>query len=459
MDSSGVRWATLPAARQAAAERRYGALVRLARTAADLTLAEVGRRVGYSASALSRIERGHQPLTDITVLRRFAAALDIPPAMFGLTDTPRGDAPNHTAGRARVPERPVTQAGDDSVRRRELLGGLAGLSISPLTVTRLSVEPLASPAHTLVARLEDLLLHPPGSDHVAPVEATTLRDDLRAVKADFQASRYRALTGRLPQLLRRVSALGDAADPATVAEAYNTTVQVLIKLGSGSVDWVAADRALTAARRSGDPAVIASVTRNVASLCRRARRYDLAQQLCLDAAGQLGVDGTTATAEHLSLHGILLCNAGYAAAQAGDRARSRELLDDAHRIAAWLGGDYNARWTAFGPTNVILHQVSAAYALGDAGTAIEHARRVPLAAITVPERHARLWVDVARAWHQWGKPTECYRALLAAERAAPEEVHGRPAVRSLAADLLTLPRRAGMDGLHAFATRLGAAMA
>ncbi len=78
MDSSDTRWASLPAARQAAAERRYGALIRLARTAADLTLSEAGRHVGYSASALSRIERGLTPLTDITVLRRLAAAFGIP---------------------------------------------------------------------------------------------------------------------------------------------------------------------------------------------------------------------------------------------------------------------------------------------------------------------------------------------------------------------------------------------
>jgi hypothetical protein len=134
-------------------------------------------------------------------------------------------------------------------------------------------------------------------------------------------------------------------------------------------------------------------------------------------------------------------------------------LDTAQATASCLGGDRNAWWTAFGPTNVILFQISAAYALGDAGAAIEYARRVPLAAIPVPDRHSRFWVDVARAWHQWGKPAECYSALLAAERAVPEEVLGRPAVRRLAADLLTAPRRAGMDGVGAFAARVGAAPA
>jgi len=451
MDSSDTRWANLPAAREAAAERRYGALIRLARTAADLTLSEAGRHVGYSASALSRIERGLTPLTDITVLRRLAAAFGIPPMMFGLTDTPGVEPSDPAPQPVRVPERPATRAGDDPVRRRELLGGLAALTIGPAA----SVQSATNPATALVARIEDALLRPTGAAKASGI--TELRDALHAAKADFQASRYRSLTTRLPDLLSRVHALGDAADAATAAEAYNTAVQVLIKLGTGGVDWIAADRALIAARRSGDPAVTASVTRNVATLCRRADRYDLAQELCLDAADALQVDDTAATAEHLSLHGILLCNAGYAAAQAGDRSRSLELLAEAHRTAARLGGNFNARWTAFGPTNVILHEISAAYALGDAGTAIDHARRVPLATLTVPERQARFWVDVARAWQQWGKRTDCYRALLAAERAAPEEVHGRPAVRHLTTELLTGPRHTGMDGLRGFAARVGIA--
>ena len=49
-----------------------GAIVRAARLAAGLTLAELGRRCGYSASQVSRYERGVQPLTDITLLRRLS---------------------------------------------------------------------------------------------------------------------------------------------------------------------------------------------------------------------------------------------------------------------------------------------------------------------------------------------------------------------------------------------------
>jgi transcriptional regulator with XRE-family HTH domain len=64
--------------------RRPGAIVRGIRTARGMTLAELGRRTGYSAGQVSRFERGVTPLTDIAVLRRFASALEIAPEIFGL---------------------------------------------------------------------------------------------------------------------------------------------------------------------------------------------------------------------------------------------------------------------------------------------------------------------------------------------------------------------------------------
>ncbi len=64
--------------------RRMGAIVRSARTARGMTLAELGKLTGYSAAQVSRYERGVAPLTDIAVLRRFASALAIAPEAFGL---------------------------------------------------------------------------------------------------------------------------------------------------------------------------------------------------------------------------------------------------------------------------------------------------------------------------------------------------------------------------------------
>src|SRR5262245_21331014 len=65
----------MSAVEDAATTERYGALIRMARTARRLTLAQAGTLLGYSASTLSRIETGHRPLTDITELRHFAETL------------------------------------------------------------------------------------------------------------------------------------------------------------------------------------------------------------------------------------------------------------------------------------------------------------------------------------------------------------------------------------------------
>jgi transcriptional regulator with XRE-family HTH domain len=73
---------------------RPGDVVRAARRARGLTLVELGARTGYSAAQVSRYERGVTPLTDITVLRRFARALSIPPHQLGLA-APLSDDARH----------------------------------------------------------------------------------------------------------------------------------------------------------------------------------------------------------------------------------------------------------------------------------------------------------------------------------------------------------------------------
>lgn len=118
--------------------------------------------------------------------------------------------------------------------------------------------------------------------------------------------------------------------------------------------------------------------------------------------------------------------------------------------------DGNLRWTAFGPTNARLHRVNIAVTLGDAGTAVDVARSIDLAAIKVAERKASLLIDTSRAFLQWGKHEKAYIALRAAEEIAHEEVGERPSVHRLVRRLvasapLTLRRDA-----EQFATQIGA---
>lgn len=93
--------------------QQLGAIVRSARVARGLTLADLGQRTGYSAAQVSRYERGLAPLTDIAVLRLFADALAISPQLLGLSAEPAGSSnpgsasgvfgPSQSSARAQAP--------------------------------------------------------------------------------------------------------------------------------------------------------------------------------------------------------------------------------------------------------------------------------------------------------------------------------------------------------------------
>jgi hypothetical protein len=187
------------------------------------------------------------------------------------------------------------------------------------------------------------------------------------------------------------------------------------------------------------------------SVCRRAGHHDRAHALTLGAADQLGLSGKTPDPEHLSLHGVLICSAGYAAARPGDRDRAGDLVSEAAATADRLAGHSARRRELL--ANVSSHQVSAAYVLGDAGSAWHHARAARLDSFSDPERQGRFLVDVALAHAQWDKPEQAYRALIEAGHRAPGEVRTRSAVRGLVADLMRHRNHAAPPGLRDLAVR------
>jgi transcriptional regulator with XRE-family HTH domain len=442
-----------------------GAIVRAARLEAGLTLAELGRRCGYSASQVSRYERGVQPLTDITLLRRFARALSIPPQILGLASLDAAWSGRHAAGlqdRAVCASGPnvsgefQSEGGEDPVRRRELLARAAGLA----SAAALGWS-AAGPDRTATATgggLEDLLYR---DATAGPVPLAALRAATATARADFQTARYDRLTAGLRHLIATAAATRDYADGGAratastlLADAYIVAANFMVKLNDDPLAWTVADRALQAAQAGDDPLTLADSRRAVATVLRRTGRRATARELLALAARDIEPGGH-ASPDQLSMYGTLLEVAAYTAAVDGSRSSASELIGEAQATATRLGHDANHRFTAFGPANVTLYQVSIAQVLGDNGTAIEHAKTLRPAAIPTAERRGRYWIDVARAYHQWGKPEPCYRALLSAEQAAPAEVRYRPPVHRIAEDLLRADRRHALPGLPGFARRIG----
>lgn len=157
--------------------------------------------------------------------------------------------------------------------------------------------------------------------------------------------------------------------------------------------------------------------------------------------------------DNVAVFGALLLRGAWAAALGEDRDAAAELLDEAERTAALLQEATNRQWAAFGANNVALHRLSIALAFSDAGHALQAAKTVMPDQLAVAERQATYWTDVARALHACGRTEAATRALLAAEKAAPEEVRSRTVTRELIGELLQRDRAGRAPWLRALANR------
>lgn len=291
--------------------------------------------------------------------------------------------------------------------------------------------------------------------------AGTLEPRLAAAWQAFSACRYQALAVRLPDLVataaanraNAVSGSPATAASATLAGTYVLVSELAVKAGEDGMSWVAADRALAAARDSGDPATIAAASRVVAIAMRRLGHYDAATTMLTRTAFSLDADHGDLSVPVLAAYGSLLRTAAYSSAQNGRRDQALDLIAEAGGAAARMPGSAVTR-PAFSVTGVEVYQIGIHNALGDSGAALTHARSVNQGRLVTSERRAKFLVDTARAWQQHGRPEQACRALLAAERNAPEEVR-RASVRRLIATIAQAPGRRP-SGLRELATRAGA---
>ncbi|MFC3499650.1 hypothetical protein ACFOOK_01370 [Micromonospora krabiensis] len=317
---------------------------------------------------------------------------------------------------------------DGDVRRRDLLRGAAiGVAAAPN-----------------VAPLLDALLSPARPD-AAVLSMPQFTQAVAAAKVDYQACRYERVLDRLVTLLPSLEPVKSGAEgdqrprvEVLAADMYHVVGSVLLKVGDRGMALVAAERSTHAAARSQDPVAIATSARIMTHALMGSGHDDQAVTLAANAAGSLDRDTRLTSTDAVAVYGALVLRGAIAAARRDDRDTANAMLDEATDAATRLGYDGNDRWTGFGATNVLLHRIHVALTLGDAGTAIAIARTVPLDKVRLAERRASLYVDVARAYTQWGRYEHGLSALRTAYEVAPEEIRCRPAVQRIAGDLAML---------------------
>jgi tetratricopeptide (TPR) repeat protein len=258
------------------------------------------------------------------------------------------------------------------------------------------------------------------------------------VKRKYQQCRYRDAVSTLPTLVADLAAAcqdstGQARADLNVAAAatYQVAGSVLSKFGLSALALLAADRSMAAARASADPVAIASSARCLTHAMSRAGHHATATRIAADGAALLDKAVGLQDPAAVSVYGALLLRGAVAAARVEDRQSAYQMLAQAEEAADRLGQDANERWTSFGPTNVLLHRISVATSLGDAGQAVELSRQVDVRAVVTAERRASLFLDLAEAYTQRKKYEAALQSLVTAARHAAEEVRVKPSVRDL----------------------------
>jgi transcriptional regulator with XRE-family HTH domain len=207
--------------------------------------------------------------------------------------------------------------------------------------------------------------------------------DLDQVMSAYQESQYGMMLRRIPELLAQAQLAvseytGEERRTAqrVLALASQSAAMILTKLGEGDLAWTASQRGLTSAEQSEDPAVTGSLLRSVIHSLHSDGRAEDARNMTRRAADLLRTKVHPTEPRIVSVYGTLLLPGAIAAARSNDRSTAKEYLGEAAQMASLIKTDANHLWTAFGPTNVQMHHMTAAMSLGDVQVALDLIPRI-----------------------------------------------------------------------------------
>ncbi|MEW1839561.1 helix-turn-helix transcriptional regulator [Nonomuraea angiospora] len=395
-------------------QRALGRRIAQERKRRGLSQAELARLVDRSVAWISQVERGVRKVDRMSVLEKVAETLDVPLSELAA-------------------EAPVVAA------TNEEMPGTAGLRL------------VLSGAHSLQAML-----------HATPVPATDqLKPRVDHAWELAHESRYVELTellrGLVPTLesaVRSAPAERQAELFELLAVTYQACSAALAKLGEPEAAWIAADRAISAAERAGNPLMMAAGAFRLGFVFLGARHFDQVEETARTAAEALWFLTDQGNMEAMSLWGGLTLQRAVAASRLNQADVAYGHLSRAREMAARVGEGRNDYNTEFGPANVALHEVAVAVEVGDAGHALRVGAAVDASSLS-SERRARLAVDLARAHAQRRQVAEAMAQLLQAESITPEQVRNHRVVRQLVSDLLSMQDPTSSE-LRELADRVGA---
>ena len=285
-------------------------------------------------------------------------------------------------------------------------------------------------------------------DVVAEPEETTtfdqLIEDTRQAWRAYVDGRHSELLNTLPIILfdgqRLVHVTVDdekAGAYRALSTAYRLGAGITGRLGYLDLSWLAAERALRAARASDAPDLEQAISaRYLAWTLVRQARMDEAERIATAAAERIQPKMLDRDPQRAGVFGNLLFNAASAAVLAGRPARAADLLAEAEAAAVRTNSDFANEAAIFGPRVTGIQRVDHAVRAGDPERALHLADTMKTTEVKAPAFwEAGYNVCLAAAATELRKDG---RALLHLARAyelapgwAPAQPLGRLAMRRL----------------------------
>ncbi|SNT64284.1 Caspase domain-containing protein [Asanoa hainanensis] len=357
--------------------------------------------IGRSESWVSRVESGRIQVDKLTILSRIAIALSIDlPTLIG-KDLPRNSYVSYTSLEV------------DEIRAR--------LEQYPTFVT----------AHA----------NPPG---------VILEDEMqKAVSHAWKllgSAAYPSLCSALPAIIRKGMHFDAAPDNASfptnkarlLCEVYQITSLLLRNLGEHELAWVAGEKALAAARRSGDELLVGMALTRVGRALLALGRARPAFEVCLVQLNALGETDASVRGKHrLAVTGALLLDAAMAAARIGDSATLRELFTAADEVGGLASFADDPYYTNFNTRTIDLVRSEAEVELGEGKTALQiHDTRIASIVDRLPRNmQGAHFLAMARASLHIGDVTRALAMVLEVDKRAPFELTARPLAHEVLGDL------------------------
>jgi transcriptional regulator with XRE-family HTH domain len=290
------------------------------------------------------------------------------------------------------------------------------------------------------------------SRHTVQVEASIVQAHRLYQLADYDAT-SRLLSFVLPRA-------GDALTSSMKAAGYLAAAKLATKLGDAGLAWVCADRCLRFATEAERPGLVGIAQYQVACALLAARHLAVAEQIAATAAERLASvcrEAARTSREVLSVRGALVLLLAVVAARREDGYAAKRYMHDANQLAEQLGRDDNLLWTAFGPTNVAIHELSVYVTLGEAHRAFQLSETLDTDGLPPVLRGRRSQVHLELAWACAGQGDDSLAVLhlLEAERVASQAVSRNVVARDLLTTLLARERKSTTPGLRALASRAG----